>query len=257
MVTMYQPLTTQGYAILQSHRDAACAGASAWRSRIWQRMGALALCLTGATAWAGCSDAPAAGVDWTQCEKMRLVLRSAELTGARMAGADFDGTDLQGAKMAGADLTHSSVDRARLSGADLSRAKLVQLNGYRATFKGSNLAGADMTKAELFRANLSAANLSGANMRKSELQRANLDGANLDGANLTGADLARANLVNARLNGTRLAQARMFRTRFEGVDLSRSVGLLTAQLEIACGDSRTRLPEGLKAPNSWPCGKDE
>ncbi len=50
---------------------------------------------------------------------------------------------------------------------------------------------------------------------------------------------------------------RMFRTRLEGVDLTRAVGLTTAQLEIACGDSRTRLPEGVNAPKTWPCGKDD
>ena len=49
----------------------------------------------------------------------------------------------------------------------------------------------------------------------------------------------------------------MFRTRLEGVDLTRAVGLTTAQLEIACGDSRTRLPEGVNAPKTWPCGKDD
>lgn len=223
------------------------------------RAALLLACLLGgvAGAWAGCGDPPGAGVDWTECEKHRLVLRGADLSGARLAGVDFDATDLQGAKLAGADLTHGSVDRARLSKADLSRGKLVQLNGYRANFSGANLTGADLTKAELFRANLSAANLSRATVRKAELQRANFDGANLDGANLTGADMARVNLANARLDGTKLTQARMFRTRLEGVDLSRTSGLTTPQLEIACGDARTRLPEGVKAPKSWPCGKDD
>ncbi|MCP5283006.1 MAG: pentapeptide repeat-containing protein [Rhodoferax sp.] len=219
----------------------------------------LLACLLGSAGavWAGCGDAPGAGVDWTECEKHRLVLRGADLTGARLAGVDFDATDLQGARLTGVDLTHASVDRARLSKADLSRGKLVQLNGYRANFSGANLTGADLSKAELFRANLSGANLSRATVRKAELQRANFEGANLDGANLTGADMARANLANTRLDGTRLAQARMFRTRLEGVDLSRTSGLTTPQLEIACGDARTRLPDGVKAPKSWPCGKDD
>lgn len=214
-------------------------------------------CLFGHAAWAGCSDSPGAGVDWTECEKNRLVMRGVDLTGGRLAGAAFDGTDLQGAKMSGVDLTHGSMDRTRLSGADLSRSKLLQLNAYRGNFSKANLTGADLTKAELFRANLSSANLSRAVLRKAELQRANFDGANLDGANLTGSDMARATLSNARLDGATMAQVRMFRTRLEGVDLSRAIGLTTGQLENACGDTRTRLPEGVKAPKSWPCGKDD
>jgi len=41
------------------------------------------------------------------------------------------------------------------------------------------------------------------------------------------------------------------------VDLRGVTGLTAAQLEVACGDASTRLPDGLKAPKSWPCGKDE
>ncbi len=59
------------------------------------------------------------------------------------------------------------------------------------------------------------------------------------------------------MDGTRMAQARTFLTRFEGVNLSRVLGLTQAQLDSACGDAATRLPSGLKAPATWPCSKDE
>jgi len=212
----------------------------------------LAAGLSGQAAHAGCGEAPGPGVDWTQCEKPRLVLRGVNLAGARLGGADFNGTDFQRANLVGADLTHASVDRARLSGADLSRSKLTQLNGYRANLTGAILVGADLTKAEMARSILVSANLSRANLTKAEFQRANLEGSNLEGANLSGSDLARANFTKTRLDGARMNQARTFRTRFEGVNLSGVVGLTAAQLESACGDAATRLPEGLKAPKNWP-----
>lgn len=209
------------------------------------------------TAWAACSDPPNAGVDWSACEKVRLVLRGANLAGARLAGADLNGTDLQGANLSGADLTHASVDRARLSGADLSRTKLVQLNGYRANMTGAIMVDANLTKAEMSRANLASVDLTRADLRKAELQRTNLEGSKLDRANLTGAVLARTNFRKASLQGTHMMQARMFRTQFEGVNLSGVVGLTQAQLEASCGDAATRLPAGLTMPAAWPCGKDE
>lgn len=211
----------------------------------------------GPDAHAACGDSPRPGVDWTGCEKPRLILRGVNLAGARLSDADFNGTDFQRANLSGADLTHASVDRARLSGADLSRAKLVQLNGYRANMAGAVLVGADLTKAEMARANLALADLSRANLRKAEFQRTNLEGSKLDGANMTGADLARTVLTGASLEGTRLAQARTFRTRLEGVNLSAVVGLTQLQLDMACGDAATRLPAGLRASTSWPCGADD
>ena len=217
----------------------------------------LVFCLTQSCAYAACSDAPAAGVDWKGCDKQRLILRKAELQGAHLDGAEMDGTDLAQANLSGADLSRASVDRARFSEANLERAKLVRLIAYRTNFTGAKLAGADLTKAELMRSNFSGANLSGANLEKAELQRATLGGATLTGANLTGADLGRTNLVKAKLGDARFSQARMFLTRIEGVDLSSAAGMVQSQLDTACGNTQTKLPKGLKAPATWPCPADE
>jgi len=219
---------------------------------------ALLVCaFASAAVQAACADAPKAAVDWTGCEKHRLILRKAELQGARMAGADLNGTDLEQAKLVGADLSRASVDRVRLEGADLSRAKMVQLSGYRANFSKAKLVGADLTKAELARSNLAGADLSGANLGKAELQRVSLEAAVLTGANLAGADLARANLQGAKVGGAQLGEARLFRARIEGVNLSAALGLTQAQLHSACGDQKTVLPKGLQTPRNWPCSKDD
>ena len=45
----------------------------------------------------------------------------------------------------------------------------------------------------------------------------------------------------------------LFLTRFEGLDLSAATGLQQMQIDLACGDDKTKLPEGLKVPATWPC----
>ncbi len=76
--------------------------------------------------------------------------------------------------------------------------------------------GADLRGAFLYYANLSGA----------ELYHADLSGANLFTANLSGADL-----VGADLRGAFLRDAQ---------------NLTQEQLDTACGNSNTKLPEGLR-----------
>jgi hypothetical protein len=45
----------------------------------------------------------------------------------------------------------------------------------------------------------------------------------------------------------------MFVTRVEGLDLSTATGLTQAQVDVACGDDKTKLPAKLTVPKSWPC----
>ena len=236
---------------------------SIWRAGVVPRVAGrvaallLALALVPLAAFAGCDDAPGPGVDWNSCEKYRLLLRKADLRGAKLGAADLNGSDLESANLAGADLSRASVDRVRLSNAELGGARLVQLSAYRTNFTKARFLKADLTKAELSRSNFTDADLTGANLTKAELPRAVLQGAALLGANLTGADLSRTNLANAKLAGAKLAQARMFRTRVDGVDLSLALGLVQGQIDTTCGDAKTVLPKGLKAPATWPCAKED
>lgn len=62
--------------------------------------------------------------------------------------------------------------------------------------------------------------------------------------------------TGANLAGANLTKAFLYRSRFEGVDLSKVNGLTQAQLDETCGDQATTLPPGLVAPKLWPCGED-
>ena len=74
---------------------------------------------------------------------------------------------------------------------------------------------------------------------------------------LTYAYIARANFNGVNLAGVNLGGAYMLRTRFEGADLSQAKDLIQQQIEIACGDDKTKLPNHLQSPAAWPCAEDE
>ena len=91
--------------------------------------------------------------------------------------------------------------------------------------------GADLTLANLCNASLREADLVLANLRGADLRHADMSGANFVGARLLGVDLAHANIC--------------------GADLSTAEDLTEEQLRHTKGDSQTRLPEDLHAPENW------
>jgi uncharacterized protein YjbI with pentapeptide repeats len=88
--------------------------------------------------------------------------------------------------------------------------------------------------------NLHDANLKGALLAKTNLSNADLSGAYLTGTSLSGANLTGANLSNADLSGAYLTGANL-----TGADLRGAKNLTQMQLDQACGDAHTKLPEGL------------
>jgi Pentapeptide repeats (8 copies) len=132
--------------------------------------------------------------------------------------------DLANVSIPGANLSHAALSDANLSGTDLS---------------GANLSNADLTGARLTKADLSGANLFGANLSGTDLS-----GANLGNADLFGARLVKANLSNADLTGARLVKANLSGANLSGANLLGARGLTQTQLDEACGDANTKLPEG-------------
>lgn len=130
------------------------------------------------------------------------------------------------------------VPRAHLSGANLTSGATVRyLHAPGGSLRRVRLGEADLRRAELDRADLSHAVLDNAMLQGAWLRGANLSSADLSGAHLAGADLTMAKLVGTILHG---------------VDLSEVVGLKWKRVKVARGNERTRLPDGMKRPNSWP-----
>ncbi len=61
----------------------------------------------------------------------------------------------------------------------------------------------------------------------------------------------------AQLEIVDLTRDHTYLARIEGVDLSKTIGLTQEQLDLACGDSHTQLPNRLEKPTSWLCAKDD
>ena len=89
--------------------------------------------------------------------------------------------------------------------------------------------------------NLSASQLEGADLFEAQLEGANLFREQLEGAYLEGAQLKGAYLERAQLKGAILWGAQL-----EGADLSQD------QINTACVDEHTTLPEGLTRPTPCP-----
>jgi uncharacterized protein YjbI with pentapeptide repeats len=94
-------------------------------------------------------------------DRLILDLRSADLSGAYLIGANLSRADLSGVT-----LFEAYLGGANLSAADLSGATL-----YGASLIAADLSGANLSWAKLYRVNLSRANLSGATGISNELER--------------------------------------------------------------------------------------
>jgi len=132
-----------------------------------------------------------------------------------------------------------------LVGIDLS----VEANDSPAYLYNANLSGARLMEANLSGARLSSANLSGvalheANLSGAYLDEADLSDANLVRTNLSGAELRRADLSDAYLHAVDLSNVKLWGADLSGADLQFS-HVSQENLDTACGDKETRLPDGL------------
>jgi uncharacterized protein YjbI with pentapeptide repeats len=151
--------------------------------------------------------------------------RQFDLYHANLSGQWLVGDDLRNANLRGANLSGAYLSRANLSGADLI---------------GANLSRAKVNIADLSDADLKFANLSDANLNFTDLSNADLWDSDLTDANLRDADLIGANLSDVKLFGTNLSGANL-----SNADLSGAFYLTQTQLDEACGNANTKLPEGL------------
>jgi uncharacterized protein YjbI with pentapeptide repeats len=89
------------------------------------------------------------------------------------------------------------------------------------------------------------------------LGRAEFADAEISGAKFSLANLARADFTKAKFSAPLdFADSFFFLTRIEGLDLTTATGLAQWQVDMSCGDDKTKLPGGLTAAESWPCQFD-
>lgn len=213
--------------------------------------------LPSSPAIAGCSDYPGPGIDWTSCRKRNLILSGNDFSNATLAKANFGGSDMRDSNFTEADLSKALMPRTNISRSDLTRANLTKIEASRSNFSNTKLSGADLSKAEMFRSNFAKAQLMTADLTKAELGRANFQGADLSDAMISFTNLARANFVGATMAGADLQASWTYLTVFNGVDLSGVKNISQEQINLSCGDDKTKLPEGMTRPTTWPCAAED
>ncbi len=204
-----------------------------------------------------CRSSAEPGVDWTNCEKKLIILRGADLSAAVLVDVDFTSTDLRDANLLGANLEKATLVRASLAGANAEGARFDRIEAYRTDFSGMRAQGAVFGSAEMQRSNFTGADLKNVDFTKAELGRAEFLDADITGSKFSLANLARADFSKAKFTGPiDFTDAFFFLTRIGGLDLSASTGLAQWQINMSCGDAETKLPDGLTAPETWPCQFD-
>lgn len=195
--------------------------------------------------------------DWSGCNRGNIVISNANLEKADLRGTDFGLSDLSGTVLTGANLEGSKLGRTSLAGALADGANFAGAEGYRSNLSGLSGKTAVFRGAEFQRSSFANAVLNGANFEKAELARVDFAGASLGDNGFAFANLARASFKTAKIEGPLdLSGAYLFLTRIEGADLSAAKGLTQPQIDLACGDTATKLPSGLAPPASWPCKFD-
>ncbi|MFZ3033351.1 MAG: pentapeptide repeat-containing protein [Parvibaculum sp.] len=176
--------------------------------------------------------------------KTLLTCRNCTLAGTNFTGsylrlASLQHADLRKAKLVGAELTGTLLSYANLEGADLRGANAAGVDLRGANLKGADLSYARLDAALVTNADFTGAKLVGANFRVIEF----VDGLTFRDADARHAIFRFAYLQKVDFRGADLS----------GADFTRAWGLTNTQLALACGDEKTKLPEGLHIPM---CPKD-
>ena len=118
-------------------------------------------------------------------------------------------------------------------------------------------AGLDLQKQNRWQVNLRSTDLRGANLMSKNFDLVDFGSAHLEGGNLTffrahlrGVSFIGAHLEKADFSLADLSDAEFLMACIEGADLSTAT-LTGVDLSGAFGDAKTRLPDGMKRPDSW------
>lgn len=205
-------------------------------------------------ALAACSDSAEAGVNWVGCRKRNIIMSDFDFQGSDFTRADLSSSDLRGSKFDNSTFFKANLVRASLKNASAPNANFTNVVASRTDFSSANLRNANFSKAETNRVDFTNSDLSGADLSKAEFARAVFTGADLSNVSFDYSNLARSDFREATFDAPPSMQnAFLFQTRIEGLDLSKVQGLEGWQIQLACGDDKTKLPDGMTRPATWPC----
>jgi Pentapeptide repeats (9 copies) len=171
---------------------------------------------------------------------LRCVARD-RLDRKRWRGDLFAVIQVLGSRSIEYDPTEADPDYPRLdlSHADLGRVYFFDVNARWLFLEGAYLYRANFSKADASKAWLRKACLLEASFNHASLNNTGFEWADLTGADFSDATLHPANFRYATLTGAKFPGANL-----SGADLIETKGLTLEQLNDACGDAQTKLPEG-------------
>lgn len=182
-----------------------------------------------------------------------VVLKDVNFAGAlfnnsNLSGGEFDGSDLRGAHFRKALLYRINGDKVEMENAVFEDATLTE-----AKVSNSNLRLANLRRADLSRAEFHGNDFTGSNLISVKAPAVDFTGSNFQNARLDHMNLSEAKLDDAKLNGVTFGYAVLSGTSLDGANLSDAKltnvqGLQQAQLDVACGNMNTELPDGLSVP---------
>lgn len=125
---------------------------------------------------------------------------------------------------------------------------MYRVRGTGVNMPNAVLEDATLTEARLSNSKLAEANLSRANLSRAIFSESDFRGAKFDNANLTEAQFQSGQFQDAEFGGAILIDTKLDNANFSGANMSTVQGLKQVQLDVACGDEKTRLPVGLSLP---------
>lgn len=193
---------------------------------------------------------------------------SCDLSQRRMNGMMLQDSDFSKSLFNSSNLSGATFDRANLSEAHFRKALLLRVKGESVKLSGANFEDATLTeaalnnsdltetdfrRADLTRTTFSTTDFSGSNLSSASAPDANFAGshfisARMDHMNLRNAVLSGGNFTGAKFGDAMMLDAKIDGANLSGADLSQVQGLKQTDLDMACGDSDTRLPVGFSVP---------
>jgi len=178
----------------------------------------------------------------SQCDLSNKRMNGAKLKDSNFSGSSFNNSNLSGGRIDGSDLTGAHFRKAllyRIQGDKVMMESSVFEDALRrADLSRGNFQRNDFTQSNMTSVKAPSVDFTGSNFHKARLDHMNLNQAKLNDAILTGTSFGYANLEEASLIGANLSDANMTNVQ----------GLKQAQLDMACGNMNTELPDGLSVP---------
>ena len=196
-------------------------------------------------------------------------LSHTDYTAHYMVEKILTGSILDNSSFKKAILTRAALDKAKIRLGTFDETILVDISARGTNFAGSTFTDTDLSAAKAQSASFKEAHFLLSHLTSGQYEKANFEStsfelsyaeyADFNGANFrytqanrldfTKAILDNADFYGAKLDGTNLHLTSMKQTDFSNADLTKALGLTQTQLNKACGDDRTLLPEGMTIPN--------